>query len=370
MTAQAVLALKAVGTTIEIPLEIKNRMVGGAAIEAEGLPISRETMTCCTESDAILFGAVGGPANESFSTDGVRPEQALFRLRREFDFYANLRPITPLRCLLPGSPIRETLLSRVDIMFVRELSAGLYYGYAESTEEKPSEVREVDGTLEAIDTLLYTEPQIERVARTAFEIARQRRQKLTSVDKANVLSSSVLWRGVIDEVAGEYPDVEHEHMLVDASAMRLVSCPRQFGVIVTENLFGDILTDEASALVGSLGMLPSASLSKRTTPRGHFGLYEPVHGSAPEIAGKDVANPIGSILSAAMLLRHSLGRPEAARVIERSVSKVLEAGYRTADIAVPGSKVVGTQEMGGRICDQILRESASPSNGEQSEEHR
>ena len=239
-------------------------------------------------------------------------------------------------------------------MFVRELSAGLYYGFAESTDHKPSEIRQYDGGLEAIDTLLYTEAQIERVVRVAFDIARAKNRPLASIDKANVLSSSLLWRRVVDTVADEYPDVAVTHMLVDAAAMRLMLAPSGFGVLVTENLFGDILTDEASVRTGSIGMLPSASLGARATQAGLFGLYEPVHGSAPDIAGQNVANPVGAILSAAMLLRHSLGLEREATEVELAVGRVLDLGCRTPDIAGEGSKVVGTREMGESVCDQLL----------------
>src|SRR5579884_1967359 len=259
-------------------------LVGVAAIEAEGDAISDATMQLCQQSDAILFGAVGGISRYEGPNSKVQPERALFRLRKELELFANLRPVRPFKALLNASTLKPSILEGTDLLVVRELTGGLYYG-------KPSEIRETPNGLEAVDTLFYTEQEIERIARTAFELARGRRKKVTSVDKANVLSSSRLWRRVVDRVANDYSDVTLEHLLVDTCSMQLVRKPTGFDVIVTENMFGDILTDEASMLAGSMGMLPSASLGTRKTSYGSFGLYEPIHGSAPDIAGKGIANP-------------------------------------------------------------------------------
>ena len=354
VTSQALSALLAVEERFGHDFTFVERPVGLDAILSEGVAISEETVQACRESDAILFGAIGSLSDDMAASRDVRPEQALFVLRSGFDFYANLRPVRTFVSMEQSSPLRPERISGTDLMFVRELSAGLYYGFAESTDHKPSEIRQYDGGLEAIDTLLYTEAQIERVVRVAFDIARAKNRPLASIDKANVLSSSLLWRRVVDTVADEYPDVAVTHMLVDAAAMRLMLAPSGFGVLVTENLFGDILTDEASVLTGSIGMLPSASLGARATQAGLFGLYEPVHGSAPDIAGQNVANPVGAILSAAMLLRHSLGLEREATEVELAVGRVLDLGCRTPDIAGEGSKVVGTREMGESVCDQLL----------------
>ncbi|MEU5660841.1 3-isopropylmalate dehydrogenase [Streptomyces sp. NPDC047737] len=329
--------------------------VGLDAIQAEGTAISDSTFETCAHSDAVLFGAVGSlPAGQA-RADGPRPEQALFRLRKELGLFANLRPVHPLEPLYGASSLKPEHLKGADMIFVRELSAGLYYGRLESVPGKPSEIRRTAEGTEAVDTLLYTEEEIERVVRAAFEIAAGRASRLTSVDKANVLSSSVLWREVVERVAADHPSVAWEHMLVDTCAMRLIRTPADFDVIVTENLFGDILTDEASMLTGSIGMLPSASLGSRRTASGMFGLYEPVHGSAPDIAGRDMANPVGAVLSAALLLRHSLGLDQEAAAVEAAVEHVVRDGYRTVDVAEPGHAAVGTREMGRRIVDRLRR---------------
>lgn len=354
VTSASVRALTAAQEKFDLEIELQHRLVGAAALEEEGVAISDETFALCERSDAVLFGAVGSPVGAIAQARAERPEQALYRLRRGLDLYANLRPIRPVPELHGVSPVRSEMLAGTDLLFVRELSSGLYYGHIESTPEKPSEIREVDGEPMAIDTLTYTHGEISRTARLAFDLARSRRGRVTSVDKANVLASSVLWRRVLDEVADEHPDVTLEHQLVDACAMRLIMQPSAFDVVVTENLFGDILTDEASVLTGSLGMLPSASLGHKATSGGWFGLYEPVHGSAPDIAGQDLANPIGAMLSAAMLLRHSLGHDRAAQAIEEAVRLVVGGGHRTADIAEPGTKVIGTEEMGRLVSQSIL----------------
>ncbi|GCE49323.1 3-isopropylmalate dehydrogenase [Thermosporothrix hazakensis] len=352
VTAQAEKVLETVAQLYGHTFTFQRGLVGLTAIEAEGAAISDETVALCEQSDAILFGAVGG------ATPGakVKPEQALFRLRKGFQFFANLRPVHTFQALLNASTIKPEVLQGTDLIVVRELTGGLYYGHLEpAVPGKPSEIRQTERGTEAIDTLLYTEEEIERIVRVAFEIARGRRKKVTSVDKANVLSSSVLWRRVAERVAAEYPDVTFEHLLVDACAMHLLRQPSSFDVIVTENLFGDILTDEASMLAGSMGMLPSASLGTRRTAHGTFGLYEPIHGSAPDIAGQDKANPLAAILSAAMLLRHSLGLEHEATVIEKAVERCIDEGYRTADLRESGKEVIGTKEMGNRVIETVKR---------------
>jgi 3-isopropylmalate dehydrogenase len=354
VTAQALQVLRAVEELYGHEFTVHRGLVGMDAIAVEGAAISDATFETCAQSDAILFGAVGGLPTREKRIGAPRPEQALFRLRKEFGFFANLRPVRPAESMYEASPLKPEYLKGTDMIFVRELSAGLYYGHLESVPGKPSEIRGKGQEAEAVDTLLYTAEEIERVVRAAFEIAVDRRRKVTSVDKANVLSSSVLWREVVDRVARDYPAVTFEHILVDACAMRLIRNPADFDVIVTENLFGDILTDEASMLAGSIGMLPSASLGTRRTEGGMFGLYEPIHGSALDIAGQDKANPVGAILSAALLLRHSLGLGREASAVEEAVEDVMREGYRTVDVQEGGRAVVGTQEMGQRIRDRLM----------------
>src|SRR5579864_7699651 len=336
VTEQAMRVLHRIANRYGHTFNTTQALVGVAAIEAEGDAISGATMQLCQGSDAILFGAVGGSPRYEGPNAKVQPERALFRLRKELELFANLRPVRPLKALLNASTIKAEVLQGTDLLVVRELTGGLYYG-------KPSEIRETPQGDEAIDTLIYTEAEIERIVRTAFTLARERRKKVTSVDKANVLSASRLWRRVADRVAADYPDISIEHLLVDSCAMHLIRRPASFDVIVTENMFGDILTDEASMLAGSMGMLPSASLGTRRTAHGVFGLYEPIHGSAPDIAGQDKANPIAAILSVAMLLRHSLGLHTEADTIEGAVERVIEAGYRTEDVREEGKKIVGTR---------------------------
>jgi 3-isopropylmalate dehydrogenase len=327
------------------------RLVGVAAIEAEGKALSDESFEICQKSDAILFGAVGGLPSYT-GRSKVKPEESLFKLRKGLQFFANLRPVKPLESLLNASPIKTELVRGTDLLVVRELTGGLYYGHLEPpVPGKPSEIRKTEHGTEAIDTLLYTEAEIERILRIAFDAARDRKKKVTSVDKANVLSSSVLWRQVAERVATDYPDVTFEHLLVDACAMHLIRRPTHFDVIVTENLFGDILTDEASVLAGSMGMLPSASLGTTKTAHGRLGLYEPIHGSAPDIAGQGKANPIAAILSAAMLLQYSLGLKDEATAIEIAVTQIIQEGYRTEDLLQEeGTKLINTQEMGQKIA--------------------
>ncbi|OOC56146.1 MULTISPECIES: 3-isopropylmalate dehydrogenase [Nocardiopsis] len=355
VTEQALRALRAVEDVYGHSFAVHQGLVGLDAIAAEGAAISDATFEMCARSDAVLFGAVGGLPAGGGPDGGPRPEQALFRLRKEFDFFANLRPVRSSEPMYGASPVKPEYLKGTDMIFVRELSAGLYYGRLESVPGKPSEIRRTGRGTEAVDTLLYTEQEIERVVRAAFEIAERRDRKVTSVDKANVLSSSVLWREVVEQVSHDHPAVDHEHMLVDTCAMELIRDPARFDVVVTENLFGDILTDEASMLTGSIGMLPSASLGTRRVEGGLFGLYEPVHGSAPDIAGQDRANPVGAVLSAALLLRHSLGLEREAAAVEAAVEEVVRLGYRTADVHESGCTVVGTREMGGLIRETLVR---------------
>jgi 3-isopropylmalate dehydrogenase len=338
--------LEAAGRLFGFGFEWHEILIGGVAIDAYGVPMRDEDLADCAAADAVYFGAIGDPKYDDPKAK-VRPEQALLALRRGLGLYANLRPVTIQPVLRASSPVRESLLEGVDMMIVRELTGGLYFG-------KPSGQTDGPNGREVVDTLAYTEHEIRRVVKLAFELARGRRKKLTSVDKANVLSSSRLWRTIVDEVKVDFPDVTVEHRLVDACAMTLIQRPAVFDVMVTENLFGDILSDEASVLAGSLGMLPSASIGERRTAYGLHGLYEPIHGSAPDIAGKDVANPLATILSGAMMLRWSLGQAAAADAIERAVASVLVEGYRTSDLlaatgSAAGLRPVGTQAMGDAV---------------------
>ena len=326
-------------------------LVGGAAIDAYGVAIRPEDVAACGEADAILLGAVGGPT-WSDPNSPVRPEQALFALRGELGLFANLRPVKVHPALAASSPLRPELLEGVDLLIVRELTGGVYFGEREEAGSEP-------GGRRAVDTMPYSEDEIRRIVLLAGAYALRRRKRLMSVDKANVLATSRLWRRIVDEERRRMPDVEVTHQLVDSCAMLLVRRPADFDVIVTENLFGDILSDEAAVLAGSLGMLPSASLANRVNAHGgSFGLYEPIHGSAPDIAGEDKANPIGTILSAAMMCFSSLQRPDVADAIERAVSDALDAGWRTGDLASPddpddGLVVVGTTAMATAVIEQL-----------------
>ncbi len=330
--------------------------IGGAAIDAYGVPIRDGDLEACRDADAVYLGAVGGPRWDDPNA-AVRPEQALFALRGGLELFANLRPVTVEPALVEASTMRPEVLRDVDVLIVRELTGGLYFG-------RPSEERRTPEGRVAVDTLWYTEHEIRRVVRLAFELARGRRRRVTSVDKANVLASSRLWRKVVEEVAKEFPDVTFEHRLVDSTAMMLIRDPGSFDVVVTENLFGDILSDEAAMLTGSLGMLPSASVGARRTAHGLHGLYEPIHGSAPDIAGRDLANPIAAIQSGAMLLRWSLGRPEAAAAVEAAVRSALRDGLRTSDLARVGAgdravRVLGTQA----FADEVIARLGAPAAG-------
>ena len=316
-------------------IETQEALVGGIAYDATGHPLPPETLALCRESDAILLGAVGGPKWDVIPDPDLRPERgALLPLRKHLGLYANLRPAILHKALADASALKPSLVGDgLDVLVVRELTGGVYFGQPKSN----------DGN-RAIDTMVYTKDEIVRIAHVGFQAAQKRGKRLCSVDKQNVLMTSVLWRDTVNEVAKDYPDVELTHMLVDNCAMQLVRNPKQFDVIVTENLFGDVLSDEAAMITGSLGMLPSASLGTGT-----FGLYEPIHGSAPDIAGKGIANPLATILSVALMLRYSFGREESAQRIEAAVGKVLEAGLRTPDIASVGEATVGTIEMAAAV---------------------
>ena len=315
--------LFAVGEAFGHTFQAEHYRIGGSAVEATGQPLPAETEVACRAADAVLLGAVGGPRWDGAP---VRPEQGLLALRRALGLYANLRPVTVRPALWAASPLRSGLLAGVDLVVVRELTGGIYFGEPRGRER-------VNGRWRALDTMVYDEEEVVRIARLAFELARARRGRVTSVDKANVLESSRLWRETVAAVAADYPDVTLEHLLVDAAAMHLLRRPATFDVLLTGNLFGDILSDEASMLTGSLGNLPSASLGSEQNRHGRpRGLYEPIHGSAPDIAGRNVANPIGTILSLALLLRHSLGLAAEALLVEAAVGAVLDAGLRTADL--------------------------------------
>ncbi len=341
--SQAVEVMKLVGEKHGCGFEITEELLGGCAIDATGVPLPEKTLNTCRQSDAVLLGAVGGEKWDKLPGH-LRPEAGLLGIRSGLGLFANLRPAVIYPALKNASPLRPDIVKDgIDIMVVRELTGGIYFGERGRKETQ-------DRGQAAYDTELYTEAEVERIARLAFEAALKRKKKLTSVDKANVLESSRLWREVVVRVAKDYPDVELNHMYVDNAAMQLVRRPEQFDVVVTTNMFGDILSDEASMITGSIGMLPSASLGSGT-----LGLYEPIHGSAPDIAGQDRANPIATILSVAMMFRYSFGMEEAALDIEKAVNSVLEKGHRTADIAAPGENYVGTREMGRLIREEIER---------------
>ena len=347
VTRAARQVLEATAEAYGFRLQWTELAAGGNAIDRYGVAIRPEDVRLCGEHDAVLLGAVGGPRWDNPKA-AVRPEQALFALRGTLELFANLRPVTVYPELVGASPLRAEVLDGVDLLIVRELAGGIYFGERQEPGGQ-------SGSRTARDTLPYTEPEIRRIVRLGFELAQSRRRRLTSVDKANVMASSRLWRLVVDDLRPEFPDVEVNHQLVDSAAMLLVRRPADFDVIVTENLFGDILSDEAAVLAGSLGMLPSASLGTRETAHGRFGLYEPIHGSAPDIAGRNSANPLGTILSAAMLMRWSLGLEEAASAIERSVQGVLAAGHRTGDLAstADAGATVGTTDMADLVVAGI-----------------
>jgi len=333
IVAQALKVLR----RLQLPMEMQETPVGGAGVDAAGDPLPEATLRLAREADAILFGAIGGPKYDALPRD-QRPERGLLRLRKELGLFANLRPALVYEELAQSSTLKAEVVAGLDILIVRELTGDIYFGEPRGISTLAS------GEREGVNTMRYRESEIRRIARVAFEAARRRANRVCSVDKANVLETTELWKQVVTEEAKAYPEVQLSHMYVDNCAMQLVRNPRQFDVIVTGNLFGDILSDEASMLTGSIGMLPSASLDAKGK-----GLYEPIHGSAPDIAGKGVANPLATILSAAMMLRYSLGRAAEAGRVEAAVRKVLQSGLRTADIYTGGLKKVGTAEMGEAV---------------------
>nr|WP_226647949.1 3-isopropylmalate dehydrogenase [Microbulbifer variabilis] len=334
---QAMAVLEVASEKYNLGLSFEQGLIGGASIDAHGEPLTDETLKAAGECDAVLLGAVGGPQWDTLTRE-IRPEKGLLKIRSVLGLYANLRPAILYPQLADASSLKPEVVAGLDILIVRELTGGIYFG-------EPRGIRTLEnGERQGFNTYVYSESEIERIARSAFEAAQKRSGKLCSVDKANVLEVTVLWREVLDRLAPEYPDVELSHMYVDNAAMQLVRAPKQFDVMVTGNMFGDILSDAAAMLTGSIGMLPSASLNENG-----FGLYEPCHGSAPDIAGQGIANPLATILSAAMMLRYSLDMGEAADAIEAAVSKVLEQGLRTADIYTEGCRKVSTAEMGAAV---------------------
>lgn len=328
--------LLAVGRRFHLHFEFEEALVGGAAIDATGDPLPSTTLELCRKSDSVLLGAIGGPKWDTTDPQGVRPEQGLLGLRKELELFANLRPVKAVEALVDASTLRKEVISGVNLIVVRELTGGLYFG-ARAREEDRS-----------YDTCEYERFEIERIARVGFDIASKREKRLHSVDKANILETSRFWREIVTGVATEYPDVELQHQLVDNTAMQLIRSPKKFDVLLTENMFGDILSDEAAMLTGSLGMLPSASLGS-----GRLALYEPAHGSAPRMTGMNIANPLATVLSAALMLRYSVGHEEAAETVERAVEQVLDEGSRTPDIIAEGCSEVSTSEMGDLVAARI-----------------
>ncbi|RFA30898.1 3-isopropylmalate dehydrogenase [Alkalilimnicola ehrlichii] len=345
IVAEAVKVLECLCSTFDFDCQLEHALIGGAAYDAEGVPLPNNTLALARDAHAVLLGAVGGPQYDKLDRP-LRPERGLLAIRSELNLFGNLRPAILYPQLADASALKPEVVAGLDIMIVRELTGGMYFG-------QPREIRErADGQREGYNTMIYAEDEIERIGRLAFDVASKRAGRVCSVDKANVLEVSELWREVMERVAQDYPNVELSHMYVDNAAMQLVRAPKQFDVVVTENMFGDILSDCAAMLTGSIGMLPSASLDENAK-----GMYEPIHGSAPDIAGQGVANPLATILSVAMMLRYSLGEPKLADRIQQAVGKVLDQGYRTADIYTEGSKKVGTHEMGDAVI-AALREQA------------
>ncbi len=344
IVAEAIKVLDKVAEKYNESFDYTDILLGGASIDVHGEPLTKESLETAKQMDAVLMGSIGGDTNTSpwyKLPANLRPEAGLLAIRKGLNLFANMRPAYLYEELKEACPLRDDIIGDgFDLVVMRELTGGLYFG-ARHTEEK-------DGVLTAVDTLSYNEEEIRRIAIRGFDIAMKRRKKVTSVDKANVLDSSRLWRKVVNEVAADYPEVELEHMLVDNCAMQLVKDPKQFDVVLTENMFGDILSDEASMVTGSIGMLSSASLNETS-----FGLYEPSHGSAPDIAGQNIANPIATILSASMMLRYSFNLDQAADDIDNAIKQVLKDGYRTIDIMSDGMKQVGTAEMGDLIAERI-----------------
>ncbi|MGH2391773.1 MAG: 3-isopropylmalate dehydrogenase [Chloroflexota bacterium] len=336
--AEALKVLNVIQDSGAATFSIREALFGGTAIDSVGSPLPDDTLAACLESDAVLLGAVGGP---KWNNPNIRPEAGLLGLRKKLGVFANLRPVRAWPALVDASPVRRDVVEGTDLVVVRELIGGLYFGKPRGRQERSRYTR-------VVDTLAYTSLEIERILHTAFRIAQGRRKLVTSVDKANVLTSSALWRELAIKVGKDYPDVTLEHALVDSMAMQLIRTPSRFDVLVMENLFGDILSDEAGVLAGSLGMLPSASLGT-----GRLGIYEPIHGSAPDIAGKGWANPIGTLLSVALMLRHSFGLEDNARAVESAVEQALDAGCRTRDIAAPGTPFLHTSEMGDEVVKRL-----------------
>jgi len=342
--AEALKVLQAVGEKFGHSFHLHDGLIGGVAIDALGTALSDETLEMCKQCDAVLLGAVGGSKWDDPQAK-IHPEDGLLALRKELELFANLRPVKVFPMLVDSTNLKPEVVRGVDLVVVRELTGGLYFGQPKKQWQTPV-------GRQAVDTLAYSEVEIERILKVGFQLARNRRKKLASVDKANVLQSSRLWRQIAKEVSADYPDVELQHMLIDACAMRLIQRPTDLDVVVTENMFGDILTDEASMLAGSMGMLPSASLAG--IPKGKtLGMYEPIHGSAPRRAGQNLANPIATILSAAMMLRYSFAMEIEAMAVENTVLAVLEQGYRTYDIMSEGKVRVGTKEMGDLIAQKV-----------------
>ncbi|MEX0929643.1 MAG: 3-isopropylmalate dehydrogenase [Balneolales bacterium] len=339
VTREALKVLQASCSIYDTELTTEEYAVGGDSLDKFGVPVKDEVIEACRKADAVLLGAVGGPKWDTNPRD-LRPEIALLKLRKELGLFNNLRPVIVYDALLGTSSLKADIIRGVDLLVVRELTGGLYFG-------KPKDITEVNGEELGVDTMLYSTSEIERIVRAAFEAAVLRNNKVTSVDKANILATSQLWRKTADRIHKDYPGVELEHMLVDNCAMQLIRNPRQFDVIVTENMFGDILSDEAAMLTGSIGMLPSASLGEGV------GMYEPVHGSAPDIAGQNLANPLAAISSVALMLRHSWAMNEAAEQIELAVETVLGQGYRCADMKEGATQVLSTAEMGDLVCEAI-----------------
>ncbi len=348
VTSVAVSILKAACAAYDVEIETDEYLFGGCSYEEHGTPVTDDTLEACLQSDAVLLGAVGGPKWDDLPGED-RPEAALLKLRKTLGTYTNLRPIKIYSALMGASSLKPEILDGTDILIVRELTGGIYFG-------EPRHTKEINGDVIATDTMVYSKSEIERVARKAFEAAQKRSENVCSVDKSNILDTSRLWRKTVSDLANDYPDVELNHMLVDNCAMQLVRNPKQFDVILTGNMFGDILSDEASMLTGSIGMLPSASIGNKT------GLYEPVHGSAPDIAGQNKANPLATIASAAMLCRYSLNLPEAASNIERAIDEVLAAGYRSGDIhsGADSETLLSTELMGEQVLKSLLKPGSVP----------
>lgn len=340
VVAQAIKVFKKIAQKYTHKFIFKYGLIGACAIDKTGNPLPGETLTICRQSDAIILGAVGNP---KYDNDSVRPEQGLLKLRKKLDLFVNIRPVRTYPELVENSPLKNDVVKSVDLIVVRELTGGIYFG-------KPRERKDKGKT--AVDTSIYTKEEVIRISHIAYQLAEKRMRKVTSVDKANVLETSRLWRETVKDVAKDYPDVELTHMYVDNCAMQLVKNPSQFDIVLTENMFGDILSDEASVLAGSIGLLPSASLGKK------YALYEPIHGAYNKAAGKNIANPIGTILSAAMMLRLSFNLEKEAKIIEDAVEKVIKQGYRTKDIAgkdTTREKILGTRQMGDLISEVILQ---------------